>query len=93
MEHYSSMLFIYIWLMKLLSLILGFILATQISYAQNSPANAKDTSTVAPPETAILIEQVPAFPGGTNAFMTYVGRHINKPELVTLFGFKGRIVV
>jgi protein TonB len=89
---------LYLSAMKLRVLTIALTLFTGLTFAQevpNLPEQQKDSATLALEKTnpAVFVEQVPTFPGGDNAFMTYIGRHINKPELVALFGFKGRIVV
>jgi protein TonB len=89
---------VYLSGMKLYLLTLAFTLLSGFAFAQevpDIPEPQKDSATLALEKTnpAVFVEQVPTFPGGDNAFMTYIGRHINKPELVILFGFKGRIVV
>ncbi|MFD0765651.1 energy transducer TonB [Mucilaginibacter lutimaris] len=72
--------------------ITGFALAQEVP---DIPEPKKDSATVALEATnsAVFVEQSPAFPGGEMKFYSYVGNHVIQPELVKLFGFTGRIVV
>jgi periplasmic protein TonB len=98
------LIFEYICSMKSLSLILGLTLIIHFSYAQtpvapepefNIPEPQKDIATIAleKTNTTVFVEQSASFPGGESAFYKFIGKTLKKPELSTLFGFKGRIIV
>jgi len=84
--------------MKFPLLTIAFVLLSYIVFAQevpDVPEPKKDSATVALEATnsAVFVEQSPAFPGGDMAFYNFIGRNVAQPELVKLFGFTGRIVV
>jgi protein TonB len=90
--------------MKTLSLIFGFALLIQFSYAQTPiapdpefsiPEPQKDSATIAleKANTTVFVEQSASFPGGENSFIRFITSNADIPELVTLFGYKGRIVI
>jgi protein TonB len=87
--------------MKLLSVVLGFVLITHVTFAQTTdvpaeiPEPQRDSATIALEQknTTVLIEQAAGFPGGEPSLFKFIGKNLKKPELVELFGYKGRIVM
>lgn len=88
-------------MMKLPLVTIVFILLGGVTFAQEVPdipeprKVAKDSATIALEATnsQVFVEQTAGFPGGNVAFINFITNKTNTPELVTFFGFKGRIVV
>ncbi|MFD0793568.1 energy transducer TonB [Mucilaginibacter litoreus] len=84
-------------MLKPLYFLLSFSLFSLKSSAQevfNIPEPKKDSATLALEKTNSfsVIEQGASFPGGIERFYGYIANKIKIPELVSLFGFNGRIV-
>ncbi|OOQ58166.1 energy transducer TonB [Mucilaginibacter pedocola] len=87
--------------MKLAFLTLSFLLISCSLFAQevpNIPENPevkKDSATLALEATnsQVFVEQQASFGTYDNAFVEFVAGKTTTPELVNLFGFKGRIVI
>ncbi|TSD67787.1 hypothetical protein FFF34_010480 [Inquilinus sp. KBS0705] len=96
----SHTVLVYFSLMKLYFTIVAFVLFTGLVFAQEPPISSqakKDSAGIVPeaasPVTFVAIEQSASYPGGDVNFMRYVTNSTSMPELVGLFGFKGRIVI
>jgi protein TonB len=47
----------------------------------------------AEPEPFVVVEEMPMFPGGDAALLTYIGEHTNYPEVAKENNIQGRVIV
>jgi TonB family C-terminal domain len=47
----------------------------------------------AEPEPFVVVEEMPMFPGGETALLTYIGEHTNYPEVAKENNIQGRVIV
>jgi TonB family C-terminal domain len=45
------------------------------------------------PEPFVVVEEMPMFPGGETALLTYIGEHTNYPEVAKENNIQGRVIV
>ena len=82
----------------ILSLFLGFIMASQFATAQQSRGEQADTVKKERPSTAreevfTVVEDMPQYPGGEKAMMNFIANNIKYPRKALEEGVEGRVIV
>ena len=62
---------------------------------EEAPQQAKEEvqEAEAEPEPFVVVEEMPMFPGGDAALLTYIGEHTNYPEVAKENNIQGRVIV
>jgi len=62
---------------------------------EEAPQQAKEEvqEAEAEPEPFVVVEEMPMFPGGDAALLTYIGEHTNYPEVAKENNIQGRVII
>ncbi len=82
----------------ILSLLLGFIMASQVATAQQSRGEQADTTKREVEEDVsrdvyTIVEEMPEFPGGEKEMMRFLATNIRYPKKALEAGASGRVII